>query len=170
MPAGVASAAEPLRLGVEATGDVSRLLAERVAVNARQAGLNLQVIGRAASSASGNANQAPDLRLIRWRVSSLAPRAALDSLAVGMSLSEATSTASSADPEQLFQRERAILDSRAVIPLVYLPESAALSAGVRDWMPSPWGEWHLENVWLDRPTGGQPQNSPATAAPQGARP
>ena len=170
MPTGVASAAEPLRLGVETTGDVSRLLAERVAVNARQAGLNVQVVGRVASSAPANASQAPDVRLIRWRVSSLAPRAALDALVAAMSLSEATGTASSADPEQLFQRERAILDSRSIIPLVYLPESVALGAAVRDWMPSPWGEWHLENVWLDRLTGGQPQNSSATAAPQGARP
>jgi ABC-type transport system substrate-binding protein len=168
--ANAVSAAGPLRLGVEAAGDLSRLLAERVAVNARQAGFNLQVIGHAVSSTATSTNVAPDVRLICWRVSSLSPRAALDSLAAAAGLSETPAAALSADPGQLYRRERATLDSYFVIPLVYLPESLALGSAVCDWMPSPWGEWHLETVWLDRPTGAAPQNSPAPAAPQGARP
>jgi peptide/nickel transport system substrate-binding protein len=168
LPAGMLGTADPLRLGVDAAGDVARLLAERVAVNARQAGLNLQVLGRGTartpSSAASNATPSPDVRLIRWRVSSLAPRDALDSLTTAFHVPEGSGAASSSDPEQLYQRERALLDTRFVIPLVYLPESVALGASVRDWIPSPWGEWHLEDVWLDRPaTPAPPVPAPGSA-------
>lgn len=179
LTAGMPGTAEPLRLRVDATGDVPRLLAERVAVNARLAGLSLQVLGRGASRAPSPAavivTAAPDMRLIRWRISSLAPRAALDSLTAAFHVPEDSGAAPGSDAEQLFQRERALLDARFVVPLVHLPESVALSAAVRDWTPSPWGEWHLENVWLDRPAAPTPQGPAPGAAHrpsggQGVRP
>ncbi len=177
LPANVASLAEPLRLRVEAADDLSRLIAERVAVNARQAGLIVQVQGRtAAHAASGTAAPPePALRLARQRVGSLAPRAALSSLVAGLGLREPSNLAASADPEQLYERERELVDAGYVIPLVYIPESVGLGAGVRDWMPSPWGEWHLADVWLDLPTA-PPRNGSSRMAPApnaeatGARP
>src|SRR5882757_10152918 len=42
-PAGVPGAAQPLRLRVDAPGDLFKLMGERVAVNARQANLMVQV-------------------------------------------------------------------------------------------------------------------------------
>jgi MarR-like DNA-binding transcriptional regulator SgrR of sgrS sRNA len=177
LPAGVASLAEPLRLRVDAADDLSRLVAERVAVNARQAGLIVQVQSRtAAHPASGTGAQPePALRLVRRRIGSLAPRAALSSLVAELGLHEAANVSASADPEQLYERERDLVDARYIIPLVYIPESVGLSATVRDWMPSRWGEWRLADVWLDVP-GSPPKNDSSGTAPApnaaaiGARP
>jgi len=36
------------------------------------------------------------------------------------------------------------------LPLVLVPDFAALDARVRNWSPSPWGEWHLADVWIDQ--------------------
>jgi hypothetical protein len=74
---------------------------------------------------------------------------------------------SSADPEQLYAREKKLLEERRVLPLVALPEYIGLSQKVRDWMPARWGEWHLADVWLDLPESSiaQPANSNGTAIP-----
>lgn len=79
----------------------------------------------------------------------------------------AEAAASSADPEQLYAREKKLLEERRVLPLVALPEYIGLSQNVRDWMPARWGEWHLADVWLDlpEPSPAQPGNSNATATP-----
>src|SRR5713226_8981535 len=47
LPANVATGKEPLRLCVDAPGDLAKLLGERVAVNARQAAILVQVVNRA---------------------------------------------------------------------------------------------------------------------------
>ncbi len=177
LPANVASLAEPLRLRVDAADDLSRLVAERVAVNARQAGLIVQVQGRTAARAAPGAAAQPEpaLRLVRWRLASLAPRAAFSSVVAGLGLHEAANVSAGADPEQLYERERDLVNAGYVIPLVYIPESAGLGAAVRDWMPSRWGEWHLADVWLDLPSGA-PGNDSSGMAPApnseatGARP
>src|SRR5260370_12379305 len=44
LPGNVAGASEPLRLHVDSSGDLMKLLGERVAVNARQANLSVQVL------------------------------------------------------------------------------------------------------------------------------
>ncbi len=170
LPANVASLAEPLRLRVDAADDLSRLVAERVAVNARQDGLIVQVQNRTAARAvSGTAAQPePALRLVRWRVGSLAPRAALSSLVAGLDVHGPSNLATSADSQQLYERERELVDAGYVIPLVYVPESAGLGTNLRNWMPSRWGEWRLADVWLDLPGGPAKNDSPTMAPTQNA--
>src|SRR6202158_3267964 len=79
----------------------------------------------------------------------------------------AEAAGSSADPEQLYAREKKLLEKRRVLPLVALPEYIGLSQNVRDWMPARWGEWQLAAVWHDLPktTPAQPGNSNPTATP-----
>jgi hypothetical protein len=54
-----------------------------------------------------------------------------------------------ANPEQLYSRERAVVDTYEIIPLVHVPEVVGLSPRVRDWMPARWGAWRLADIWLD---------------------
>lgn len=166
LPARLASLAEPLRLRVDSADDLSRLIAERVAVNARQAGLIVQVQSRAGTRTTPGmaAPPPPALRLARLRIGSLSPCAALSSLIAGLGLRESSNVAPSAEPEQLYERERALVDTGYVIPLVYIPESVGLSANVRDWMPAPWGEWRLADVWLDLSRTPPKESSLGTAA------
>jgi peptide/nickel transport system substrate-binding protein len=167
LTANEAAGAEPLRLRVDPAGDLAKLLGERVAVNARQASILVQVIARPVSR-PGAASTAPSdppsgVHLFAWHYSSLSPRAELDSLFAAYNLTEAQEVnATSTDHEQLYARERRILEDRRVLPLIVQAESVGLGAGVRDWMPASWGEWHLADVWLE--TASPALTDPASTA------
>ena len=182
LPANLAAGNAPLRLRVDATGDLAKLLGERVAVNARQAGILVQVVNRAASHTTTTASDpAAGAHLFSWHYSSLSPRVELESMVSTFNMGNANEAAVSAiDPEQLYAREKKLLEDRHVLPLVVLPEYVGLGQKVRDWMPARWGEWRLADVWLDlqEPNTAQPVNpngaetpatSPAATSP-GAKP
>ena len=154
LPANEASAAEPLRLRVEAPGDLMKLLGERVAVNARQANLSIQVLSPAAwpnapTSASPNP-AAAGLHLVAWHYESLSARAELEAL-VGQLFEPDAGDAvpSTVEPERLYAEERRLLDQRQLIPLVVLPDYVGIGPTVRNWSPAPWGEWRLADVWVE---------------------
>jgi peptide/nickel transport system substrate-binding protein len=173
LPANLAAGAAPLRLRVDLPGDLAKLLGERVAVNARQAAILVQVVNRpvsrTASNAAGASNDpAGGLHLFSWHYSSLSPRVELESMVSTLNFGDSNEAAvSSSDPEQLYAREKKLLEERRVLPLVALPEYVGLSQKVRDWMPAQWGQWHLADVWLDLPesSAAQPANSNGTAIP-----
>ena len=175
LPPSAAASKEPLRLRVEAGGDLPKLLGERVAVNVRQAAIPLQVVNRAAlrgSSATTSSNDAAaSVHLFAWHYSSLSSRIELESFVSTLNLGESTSSAvSPTDPEQLYAREKKLLEERRVLPLVVLPEYVGLGPNVRDWMPARWGEWHLADVWLTVPESGAEQRGNSNAASPGAKP
>jgi len=178
LPANEAGGAEPLRLRVDAGGDLMKLLGERVAVNARQANLSVQVVTHSTSSSGGappvsSTNPSIGLHLFAWHYDSLSPRAELEAMVNQLHLERTPeSTQPLADPEQRYVEERRLLEDRRVLPLVLLPEYAGIAAPVRNWMPARWGEWRLADVWLEKgesapvaPNGGtSPENS---AVPHG---
>lgn len=156
LPASEAAGAQPLRLRVDAPGDLAKLLAERVALNARQAAILVQVISRPVMR-PGGASPAPSeppsgVHLFAWHYSSLSPRSELNSLFAAYNLNEPSEVnATGMEHEQLYARERRVLEDRRVLPLIVQGESVGLGANVRDWMPARWGEWHLADVWLELP-------------------
>jgi MarR-like DNA-binding transcriptional regulator SgrR of sgrS sRNA len=172
-PAGVPGAAQPLRLRVDAPGDLFKLMGERVAVNARQANLLVQV----ALPASANNSPVPavGLHLFAWHYDSLSPRAELEAFVKEL-LDAGDLPANTIDPEQLLAQERRLLEERRILPLLLLPEYAGVRANVHNWNASPWGDWRLADVWLDSedavrtkgPTS--PQKNSSTARNPGARP
>ena len=156
---------EPLRLRVEAAGDLPKLLGERVAVNARQAGISVQVVAKPVTRSAGGSPppaEAPaGLYLFTWHYSSLSARAELDCMFAAYNVSEpAEMNGASTEREQLYTRERSVLDDWRMMPLVEQVEAVGLGASIRDWMPSRWGEWHLADVWLDS----NPLAAPAPSA------
>jgi peptide/nickel transport system substrate-binding protein len=177
LPANEAAGVEPLRLRIDPAGDLAKLLGERVAVNARQAAILVQVTVRPAArsgAASPAVSDPPSgVRLFAWHYSSLSPRAELDSLFAAYNLNEPPDVnATSTDHEQLYARERRVLEDRRVLPLVVQAESVGLGATVRDWMPARWGEWHLADVWLElpEPATADSLNTGNTAAPSSPQP
>ncbi|PYU39041.1 MAG: hypothetical protein DMG54_28170, partial [Acidobacteria bacterium] len=173
LPANMAASTEPLRLHVDVPGDLAKLLGERVAVNARQAAILVQVVNRTLSHAASSAtstwsDSASGLHLFSWHYSSLSPRVELESMVSALNLGDSSeAVVSSTDPELLYAREKKLLEDRHVLPLVALPEYIGLSQNVRDWMPARWGEWHLDDVWLDvpEPSPALPGNSNTPATP-----
>lgn len=185
LPASTAPGTEPLHLRVDAPGDLARLLGERVTVNAREAAIPMQVVTRTAPRVGGNATAALSdsrggVHLFYWHYSSLSPRVELESMLSALHIGDAREGAvSSSDLEQLYAREKKLLEQRRVLPLVALPEYVGLSQNVRDWMPARWGDWHLADVWLDLPEAGSADGhansagapgTPPPAASPGAKP
>ncbi len=115
----------------------AQLIAERIALNAREAGITLQV------SLSGP----EDFRLVRVVLPSPDPATSLREAArqLGLPLPAVHGHAM----EDLYQAERTLFDSHAVIPLFHLPVASAASARVRDWEPDRLGDWNLPHVWLE---------------------
>lgn len=128
--------ASPWTLGYDAADPVARVVAERVALNARDAGLSLQL------SASNSA----DLRLVRVPLVSLDPRVALANLATALGLPQPKFPGDSV--ESLYAAETALLDSQRVIPLLHVRVAAGIGPMVKSWTASADGIWPLQDVSL----------------------
>jgi ABC-type transport system substrate-binding protein len=114
---------------------VDRLLAERIALNARDAGLSLQP-----TSAPG-----ADLRLVRIPLASNDPWIALQSVGALAGVSAKTG----GSVEELYGAELAVLATQRAIPLFHLPVSYAGAATVRNWGLRADGSWTLADAWLE---------------------
>ena len=123
-------------LAYDAADPLARVIAERVVLNARDAGISLQTTTSGAS----------DLRLVRLPLASLNPRVALVGIAAAANLTAPKFTGNSA--EDLYQAESGILRTQRIIPLFQLPVSYALSSAVKDWNQDRDGSEHLEDVWM----------------------
>ncbi len=136
-----------LNLSYDPRDPQAQLIAERIALNAREVGITVQV------SLSG----AEDLRLLRVVLPSPDPPTSLTEAARQLGLPHpAFPTAPRGNTlEDLYQAERSALDGYSVIPLFHLPVASAASARVCGWAPDQdrLGEWteaghSLADVWL----------------------
>ncbi len=115
-------------------------IAARIALNARDAGLNLLVAGIAAPA---------DVRLVETRIVSEDPGRALAGVASSLGLPEPPPADS---PEAEYRVERSLLDGFRVVPLFHLPYLYGVSARVKGGPGiSPLGEWRFEPLWLEGP-------------------
>jgi ABC-type transport system substrate-binding protein len=126
-----------LTLGYDPRDPQAQLIAERIALNAREAGITVQV------SLSGP----EDIRLVRIALPSPDPALSLRETARQLALSPPVLHDNTV--EDLFQAEHALLEDDSVIPLFYLPIASAASARVRGWAPDQLGLWNLADLWLD---------------------
>ena len=113
------------------------MIAERIALNARDAGITLQ------PSLSGTA----DVRLVHVLLGSIDPHIALANVGASLGLSQPKFNGSSV--EDLYQAESAILRTQRLIPLFQLPAAYALSPSVKAWNQERDGTWRLPDVWLE---------------------
>jgi ABC-type transport system substrate-binding protein len=138
--AGIPAAGRAISLSVEDAA--ARPIAERIALNARDAGLAVSVVAQSASS---------DARLVELRIESLDPAVALAGMAASLGLPEPPRTDS---PEALYAAERALLEGFRVIPLFHLPDVYGVNPRVKGGPGiTPLGEWRFENLWVE---GGRP--------------
>ncbi len=129
-------------LGYDAADPLARVIAERIALNAGDAGLTLQPVAIQSKSSAP-----ADVRLVRMPLSSLDARVALSELASSLGLPQPKFDG---DPAySLYAAESALLQSQRVIPLLHLRIATALSANVMGWQEDRDGSWRLPNVWLE---------------------
>jgi ABC-type transport system substrate-binding protein len=122
-------------VGYDGKDPVARLLAERIALNAKDAGLSLQPTP--ASTA--------DLRLVRIPLASPDPWIALARVAALMGTSVKREGGS---VEDLYASESELRALQRVIPLFHLPVSYAASATLKSWTVRSDGSWSVADAWL----------------------
>lgn len=132
----LAKQSSPLVLAYDSQDPVERTVAERILLNARDAGITVQLTN------SGHA----DLGITRVSLPSLNIRTALTGIALALQLPAPSSANATAN--DLYLAEKTLLQSRRVIPLVYLRSGVALQPGIRNFNLSPDGAWQMNNVWL----------------------
>src|ERR1035437_2787611 len=143
-----------LNLSYDPRDPQAQLIAERIALNAREVGITVQV------SLSG----AEDIRLLRVVLPSPDPTTSLTEAARQLGLPQPAFpvTPRGNALEDLCQAERTSLDGYSVIPLFHLPLASAARARVYGWAPDRLGEWNeagnsLADAWLtDQRLAGQP--------------
>ncbi len=123
------------KLGYNADDPLERLLAERIALNAKDAGLSLQM-----TSAPG-----ADLRIVRIPLES----DAWPALADVADLAGTPLTKKYALLEELYVAEQALLASGQIIPLLHLPASYTSTPNLRNWKVRSDGTLNLEDAWLE---------------------
>jgi hypothetical protein len=128
-----------LNLNYDPRDPQAQLIAERIALNAREVGISVQV------SLSG----AEDIRLVRAVLPSPDPATSLGEAARQLGLPQPSLPATRGNPlDDLYRAERSLLDGYAVIPLFHLPVANAASARVRGWESDRLGEWSGAGLWL----------------------
>jgi ABC-type transport system substrate-binding protein len=146
-----------LVLGYDLGDPLEQSVAERIVVNAREAGISVtaQATPGAEAATAMAASGDIDARLMRFRMPSPVPRVALMNFLAALSpvtKIDASLLPDPASPQDIYDRERAIVSSYRVVPLVWLPQVYGLSARVRNWIaPGPGETWPLADVWLDGP-------------------
>ncbi len=137
-------------LGYDSGDSLEQAVAERIAVDAREARVQLT-----AQAVRPGLENATDARLVRLRMQSKSPALALESFIDtlgGMTKIEEKALPDPASAEDIYNRERAIVSSYRVVPLVWLPRVYGLSARVRDWTPpgpGSRGRWRMFG-WMGR--------------------
>jgi len=133
---GLAAAGRSLSLGLE--DNALRPIADRVALNARDAGLALSIAPNAANS---------DVRLVEVPIETDDAAKALAGVAAALGLGEAGRADS---PDALFASERALLEGFRVIPLLHLPNVYGVGARVHG-APgiTRLGAWHFGDLWVE---------------------
>ena len=150
------AAQRALTLRVDPSDSLAHAIAERVAVDAREAGLSIKV------EAPDTLAPRPDVRLVRVRLDAKSPDLALARAVAALGPRTTALAAPDAPPEpgaglgDVYRYERALIEGNAIIPVVHLPEIYALGARVESWngpLILATGAWDLAAVWLgaDKP-------------------
>jgi len=166
--AGVARAKELLQqmagptklvLGYDSADALEQAIAERVAVNAKEAGISIVTLGIVTGKTASDSGA--DAVILRLTMNSAKPRMALtDFLSELGKLADVDGSALSdlATTQDIFDRERAVITDYQVVPLAWAPHVYGLSGRVRDWTaPGPAESWPFADVWLEQPAASTPQ-------------
>ena len=123
-------------LGYDASDGVSRLLADRIALNAKDAGLSLQPTSATTT----------DLRLMRIPLDSADPWIVLGEVSAICGMSAVSSQTGTI--EDLYAAEQKLLATQRIIPLFHLPVSFAAAATVKSWSVRANGTLSLADAWI----------------------
>jgi peptide/nickel transport system substrate-binding protein len=135
-PVRLQSARTAWTLAYDASDPVARVIADRIMLNARDAGIAIQLVS------SGTA----DIRLARFSIASLDPQTALTELAKALQLDPPKFSDYSV--EEMYTAEKLMLQSHRAVPLLHLRTAIAVRPNLRGLNMSPDGGWELGDTWI----------------------
>lgn len=141
-----------LTLAYDSSDAVLKLVADRLAVDARETGIGLQPYGDLhVNTRAGRKSSTADAFLLRLPLRSLDPATALAAMADDLELPPDMQAAILAAPraEALFQAERRALEDARIIPVAHLSEALWLNNTLHNWQQLPDGEWKIDQVWVE---------------------
>ncbi|MGC2697584.1 MAG: ABC transporter substrate-binding protein [Candidatus Angelobacter sp.] len=142
----------PIMLAYDAADPLAKLVAERIAVNARDAGILVQPYAEShiySKAARGSINA--DAVLLVLPLQSVEPSIALAARAddLGLSAESAPAILGASRSEDLLAVERKLLENHRVIPVAHLPQAIWLNSSVHSWQQLATGAWQLDQLWVE---------------------
>jgi peptide/nickel transport system substrate-binding protein len=125
-----------LKIAADKDDPVLEFIAERIALDLREAGLTVQTSPR----------NVADLFVTRGTLQSTAPGVAFQATAIGFTK---TIVAPPEPIQRVYEAELDLVTQATVIPLAYLPRNYAIAQRVRNWSATPDGRPRLEQLWLE---------------------
>jgi ABC-type transport system substrate-binding protein len=142
----------PIALAYDFADPLARLAAERIAVDAREAGIVVQPYAEShiyskASRATINA----DAVLLRVPLQSLELSVALLARADDLGIYQEKNPAilGATRPEDLLEVERKLLENNRVLPVAHVPQVLWLNSMAHNWQQLLNGEWNLDQLWME---------------------
>lgn len=142
----------PISLAYDFSDPVSKLVAERIAVDAHEVGIVVQPFGDAhINTRAGRRSSTADAVLLRLPMRSLHASAALAADAEDLDLPPEMLSAilNAGRPDELFAAERKALEDYRIIPVAHLSQALWLNSTVHNWQQLPDGDWKLDQVWVE---------------------
>jgi ABC-type oligopeptide transport system substrate-binding subunit len=126
-----------LTLGVDSGDPVLQLIADRIVLNARDAGIVVRSVPGASKTT---------LRLVRIHAEAATPAAVFDEVASQLAPGE---RATADEVSAVFHQEQELLAKHTIIPLFYMPRSVAVAGRVHELALSPDGMLRVADFWLE---------------------
>jgi ABC-type transport system substrate-binding protein len=142
----------PIMLAYDAADPLAKLVAERIAVDAREAGIVVQPYAEShVNSKTARAQMNADAVLLRVPLRSVEPSVALVGLNddLGLSSESVPAILSAARPEELLDAERKLLSDHRVLPVAHLPQAVWLNNNVHNWQQLLTADWQLDQLWVE---------------------
>jgi len=146
-----------LVLGYDSVDALQQGVAERIAVNAREAGIALTASPIVAPAAGARPEHPKyDVRVVRVSLRSPLPRQALVGLLADFATvvgGEKIGLPDSESAEEIYAREKAVIETYRVVPIAHLPRVYGLGPRVRNWAIPAGAAMNglpLADVWLER--------------------
>jgi ABC-type transport system substrate-binding protein len=142
----------PIALAYDFADPQAKLVAERIAVDAREAGIVVQPYAEShINSRTSRSTINADAVLLRVPLESIDPQTALavriDDLGLFQESSQAILGATR--PEDLLEIERKLLASNRVVPVAHIPQAVWLNNNAHNWQQLVTGAWQLDQLWVE---------------------
>jgi len=142
----------PIALAYDFSDPLAKLVAERIAVDAREAGIVVQPYGELhINSKAARASINADALLLRVPLQSVDPQTALATRFDDLGLLQVTPPPilAATRPEDILEVEQGMLGGHCVLPVAHVPQILWLNNTAHNWQQRVNGEWDLDQLWVE---------------------